>query len=65
MDTTTTTEVVLKNAPPMAVVGASFSDWFANFPVSTVLQWASLFWIIIQASFYLYDKYRKYRDGSK
>lgn len=65
MDATTTTEVVVRNAPPVAVVGASFSDWFTNFPISTVLQWASLFWIVIQATFYLYGKYKEYKNGSK
>lgn len=64
MDTATTTEVVVRNAPPLAVVGASFTDWFASFPVSAVLQWASLFWVLIQTAYFIYDKIRKHRNGS-
>lgn len=63
--TATTVETIVRNAPPATVAAASFTDWFAQFPISTVLQWASLIWILIQAVFYLYDKYRKYTDGSK
>lgn len=60
--TPTTVDVVTRNAPPVTVVGA---EWFMNFPVDSAVKWATLAWIIIQAGFYLYEKYRSFRDGSK
>lgn len=63
MDTQTAAEVVVRNAPPLVVAGASFSDWFLNFPIAVVAQWGALIWIVIQAGFYLYDRYRKWKNG--
>jgi hypothetical protein len=53
-------DVVVRNAPPIGVVGA---DWFMNFPVDTAVKWATLVWILIQAGFYIYEKVKAY--GSK
>lgn len=60
-----TADVVVRNAPPVAVAGASFTDWFAGLPMSNIVQAATLLWIVIQAGFYLYDRLRKNKDGSK
>ncbi len=59
-----TADVVVRNAPPVAVAGASFTDWFAGLPMSNIVQAATLLWIVIQAGFYLYDRVRKPKDGS-
>lgn len=53
-------DVAVRNAPPVTVVGA---DWLMNFPIDTAVKWATLVWIMIQASFYIYEKVRKH--GSK
>lgn len=60
-----TADVVVRNAPPVAVAGASFTDWFAGLPMSNIVQAATLLWIVIQAGFYLYDRLRNNKDGSK
>lgn len=64
MSITDTADVVVRNAPPVAVAGASFSDWFAGLPMSNIVQAATLLWIAIQAGFYIYDRVRKNKDGS-
>lgn len=60
-----TADVVARNAPPVAVAGASFTDWFAGLPMSNIVQAATLLWIFIQAGFYLYDRIRNRKDGGK
>lgn len=60
-----TADVVVRNAPPVAVAGASLTDWFAGLPMSNIVQVATLLWIVIQAGFYLYDRIRNRKDGSK
>ena len=60
-----TADVVVRNAPPVAVAGASFTDWFAGLPMSNIVQAATLLWIVTQAGFYLYDRIRNRKDGSK
>jgi hypothetical protein len=57
--------VVIKNTPPAAVVGASFLEWFQALPISELLQWVTLVWVLIQAGGYIYDrvKARKERDN--
>lgn len=59
---TTVADVVVRNTPTAAVAGASI---FSSFPIAEAAQWAALVWITIQAGFYLYDRYRKYKDGRK
>lgn len=53
-------DLAVRNAPPVGVVGA---DWFLNFPIDTAVKWATLVWIVIQASFYIYEKVKS--NGSK
>lgn len=62
-----TADVVVRNAPPVAVAGASFTDWFAGLPMSNIVQLVTVLWIAIQAGFYLYDRLKKKDtdDGSK
>lgn len=62
---TDTADVVVRNAPPVAVAGASFTDWFSGLPLSNLVQAATLLWIVIQAGFYIYDRIRKNKDGRK
>ena len=57
----TTADVALRNAPPVTVVGM---EWFMNFPIDTTVKWATFLWIVIQASFYLYDKIKKYKESN-
>lgn len=52
-------DVVVRNAPPVAVAGASFTDWFAALPMSNIVQAATLAWIVMQSGFYLYDRFRR------
>ncbi|WYW02959.1 holin [Pseudomonas phage vB_PpuP-Villemi] len=59
---TTTVDVVVRNAPPITVAGASYTSWFSHFPISDVVQWATLIWVVVQLGFYLYEKYRKWKD---
>jgi hypothetical protein len=61
--TTEAVDVVVRNAPPVAVAGASFSDWFAHLPMSNIVQVAALIWILIQAGFFIYDRVRKNKNG--
>ncbi|MNO88119.1 hypothetical protein D3C76_795560 [compost metagenome] len=65
MSLTDTADVVVRNAPPVAVAGASVTDWFAGLPMSNIVQVATLVWILIQAGFYIYDRVRKNRNGRK
>lgn len=58
-------DVVMRNAPPVTVAGASFTDWFAALPMSNIVQAVTLLWILIQAGFYLYDRIKGKKDGSK
>jgi hypothetical protein len=59
MDTSTVPDAILRNAPPLTVAGASYTHWFSTFPVAEALQWASLLWVLVQAGFYLYDRFKK------
>jgi len=60
MDATTGTAVAAtKYGPPVVVAGASFVDAFNAIPISSILQWASLVWLLVQAGFYLYDRFKK------
>jgi len=55
----TTADVVIRNTPTIAVAGATFNDWFVTFPIAPAVQWLAGAWILVQAGFYLYDRYRK------
>lgn len=56
-------DVAVKNAPAAAVVGVGFMDWFQALPVSAILQWATLAWVLIQASCYIYDRFKGPKHG--
>lgn len=52
-------DVVIRNTPTAVVGGATFYDAFASFPISSVVQWMAGVWILIQAGFYLYDRFKR------
>ncbi|WYW04304.1 holin [Pseudomonas phage vB_PpuP-Kurepalu-1] len=64
MQATEIVDVAVRNAPPVAVAGASATDWFMSIPMSNLVQAATLVWIVIQAGFYLYDRIKKAKNGS-
>lgn len=64
MQATEIVDVAVRNAPPVAVAGASATDWFASIPISSMVQVATLVWIVIQAGFYLYDRIKRAKNGS-
>lgn len=51
-------DVVTRNTPTVVVGGATFYDHFANFPIASAVQWLAGAWILLQAGFYLYDRFK-------
>ncbi|QIN95113.1 hypothetical protein A2_00410 [Pseudomonas phage BIM BV-45] len=59
MFSTDTADVVVRNTPTVVVGGATFYDHFASFPIATAVQWLAGAWILLQAGFYLYDRFKR------
>ncbi|AEX65882.1 hypothetical protein BF7_00220 [Pseudomonas phage Bf7] len=59
MLSTDAADVVIRNTPTAVVGGATFYDSFVSFPITPVVQWMAGIWILIQAGFYLYDRYKR------
>lgn len=57
--TYTASELVIRNTPPVAVVGAGCMDWFQSLPASSILTWLTILWVLIQMGFFLRDKLKK------
>lgn len=64
MTTTDAAAVVIKNVPPATVVGVSFMDWFQALPASTILQWVTILWVLIQAGGYIYDRLKTRKESN-
>lgn len=63
MTTTDAVAVVIKNAPPATVAGVSFMDWFQALPASTILQWVTIAWVLLQAGGYIYDRVKARKES--
>jgi len=61
-DAASAVSVVIKNTPPAAVVGASFMEWFQALPASTILQWVTIAWVLLQAAGYIYDRVKARKE---
>ncbi len=58
----TATSTPVAAAPPAVVVALSE---FTHFNIDLTIKYATLFWIILQAAYFIYDKFiRKKKDGS-
>ena len=62
MATTDAVAVVIKNAPPATVASVSFMDWFQALPASTILQWVTIAWVLLQAGGYVYDRVKARKE---